>query len=234
MITKETHDHFSNGDPDKNFAIVRCKFDVAQYSDAHFYNYNIPFHSSLLNAVPKRRAEFLAGRYCAQQALLKLGVQNTFVGIGKNRNPVWPPDIVGSISHDKDNAIAIVKPETSSDSIVGVDVERWIGQNDLLDIEKMIVNKDEFRLLMKAELNVTQAITLGFSAKESFFKATYKIVKEYFGFEEAQITEIYKSPHGGYLKLNISDYLKTKLPGRTEFKVSYFLESERVLTICDH
>uniref|UniRef100_A0A486XLU9 Enterobactin synthase component D n=1 Tax=Rheinheimera sp. BAL341 TaxID=1708203 RepID=A0A486XLU9_9GAMM len=234
MIVKEIVSQFASNTLGNGCVIFRCNFDVAQYSDTQFFYYNVPFHNSLINAVPKRRAEFLAGRYCAQQALLKLGIHNTFVGVGKNRNPIWPTDIVGSISHDKDNAIAIVKPETSQNSIIGVDIERWIGKDELQDMRKMIINEEEYWLLMKAGLDTTQAITLGFSAKESFFKAAYKIVNEYFGFEEAQITAIHRSAHGGFLKLNISDSLKTKLPSRTEFKVSFFFESERVLTICNH
>jgi len=234
LIVKETDDHCISSALENDYVIVRCSFDVTQYSDAQFYKYNIPFHNSLLNAVPKRRAEFLAGRYCAQQALIKLGIQNTFVEIAKNRNPVWPAGIVGSISHDRDNAIAIVKTEKSPNSIVGVDIERWIGESDLQNMRNMIVSDEEYCLLIKAGLDATQAITLGFSAKESFFKAAYKIVKEYFGFEEAKITEIHRSPHRAYLKLSINDSLKTKLLTRHEYEITFLFESERVITICNH
>ena len=234
MIIKDTYNHCTSDALDNGYVIVRCSFDVAQYSDAQFCNYNIPFHNSLLNAVPKRRAEFLAGRYCAQQALIKLGIQNTFVDIGKNRSPVWPVGIVGSIAHDRDNAIAIVKTEKSSDSMVGIDIERWIGESDLKSMRNMIVSDEEYGLLMDAGLDATQAITLGFSAKESFFKAAYKIVKEYFGFEEAKITEVQRSPHRAYLKLSISDSLKKKLPTRRDCEINFCFESERVITICNH
>ncbi len=234
MIIKDTYYQCTSATFDDRYSIVRCCFDVAQYSDAQFYNYKIPFHNSLLNSVPKRRAEFLAGRYCAQQALIKLGIQNTFVDIGENRNPVWPVGIVGSISHDRDNAIAIVKEEKSSDSMVGIDIERWISESDLQSMRNMIVSDEEYDLLIEAGLDATQAITLGFSAKETFFKAAYKIVKKYFGFEEAKITEVHRSPHSAYIKLSISGFLKRKLLTRNEYKVNFFLESERVITICNH
>ncbi len=146
MITKETYNPFTSGALDNGYGCVRCSFDLAQYSDAQYYYYNIPFHNSSLNAVPKRRAEFLAG-YCAQQALIKLGAQNTFVDVGTNRNPIWPTAIVGSISHDRDNAIAIAKPEKSSDSIIGVDIERWIAEYNLQNMRNMIVSDEEYWLL---------------------------------------------------------------------------------------
>jgi enterobactin synthetase component D len=212
---------------------VRCQFNANQYSDTLFEEYGIAFHQSLSKAVPKRRAEFLAGRYCAQQALIRLGFNHTHVDIGKNRNPIWPEGVVGSISHDNDSATAIVKHKVTAYSSVGIDVEKWIGENDVQSMWEVIVADDEYRLLSDSFLPLNQILTIIFSAKECFFKAVYKLVGQYFGFEEAKVTEIYHAPTSGRVKLTISECLKKALTHRHEYDIHYFVEQNRVLTICN-
>src|SRR5699024_2591462 len=51
------------------------------------------------NALPKRRAEFTAGRWCARQALTELGLPPTPVERGDHGSPCWPDGVVGSITH---------------------------------------------------------------------------------------------------------------------------------------
>ena len=53
-------------------------------------------------AVEKRRREFSAGRTCARQALRELGCADAPIVQDQNGAPLWPPGIVGSITHSND------------------------------------------------------------------------------------------------------------------------------------
>src|SRR5688572_29707947 len=61
----------------------------------------IPLPATLHGAVPKRQAEFRAGRYCAMTALTALDARFAGCEVGRADSgaPVWPAGIVGSISH---------------------------------------------------------------------------------------------------------------------------------------
>ena len=54
---------------------------------------------AVARAVPARRAEFAAGRRAAHRAMERLGVPAAPVAMGSDRAPVWPPGVIGSISH---------------------------------------------------------------------------------------------------------------------------------------
>jgi 4'-phosphopantetheinyl transferase EntD len=81
--------------------------------------YPLPDH--LHRAVLKRQVEFLAGRVCAQQALEVLpGHKPGAIPPQPDRAPGWPPGIVGSITHTKGYAAALVALETHYQGL-GVD-----------------------------------------------------------------------------------------------------------------
>ena len=74
-------------------------------------------------AVAKRRREFAAGRACARAALARLGVVDFPLRSGPDRTPLWPPDIVGSLSHCADFCgVAVARRGTIAG--LGLDVER--------------------------------------------------------------------------------------------------------------
>lgn len=51
------------------------------------------------NAVAKRRSEFATARRCAREALARLGMPPAPILSGPKREPQWPVDVVGSITH---------------------------------------------------------------------------------------------------------------------------------------
>lgn len=53
------------------------------------------------NAVASRRREFALGRACARRAMAGLGVPPAPIPIGRDRAPVWPAGVLGSITHCK-------------------------------------------------------------------------------------------------------------------------------------
>jgi 4'-phosphopantetheinyl transferase EntD len=76
----------------------------------------------ICNAVPKRRGEFAAGRYCARLALRRLGVSVAPILRQESGCPKWPDGIVGSISHTNGCVIAVAARDCRVVS-VGIDVE---------------------------------------------------------------------------------------------------------------
>ncbi|HWC12066.1 MAG TPA: hypothetical protein VG455_12685 [Acidimicrobiales bacterium] len=77
---------------------------------------------AVAGAGERRRREFLSGRSCAHAALAALGRDEGAVAVGPHRHPVWPPGVVGSISHAGSWAGAVVAP-AGSVWAVGFDLE---------------------------------------------------------------------------------------------------------------
>lgn len=100
---------------------------VDRHSDELFEHHRIPRPSALHDAVPKRRAEFLSGRYCAARVLERMDMK-TEVGISRHRAPIWPDSVVGSISHTSDKAVAVAVAMRALDVLgLGIDIERVRG-----------------------------------------------------------------------------------------------------------
>ncbi|MFI6274477.1 hypothetical protein [Streptomyces sp. NPDC050988] len=53
----------------------------------------------IARAVPTPRAEFTTVRCCARQVLFRLEHPSVPILAGKNREPVWPDRVVGSLMH---------------------------------------------------------------------------------------------------------------------------------------
>lgn len=120
---------------------------------------------SLIGAVPKRRSEFLAGRICAALALRAAG-QPTEVG-RDGRAPIWPPGVVGSISHSDQRAMAVV---SLTHSAIGVDCETIMTDALAQKLQAEIVGPTE-TLLRPIDMPFASFLTVVFSAKEAVYKA---------------------------------------------------------------
>jgi 4'-phosphopantetheinyl transferase EntD len=78
--------------------------------------------ATMARAVDKRRREFATGRNCARVALGRLGVPPVPIVRGERGAPVWPPGIVGSITHcDGYRAAAVARDRDVL--AVGIDAE---------------------------------------------------------------------------------------------------------------
>src|ERR1041385_6463005 len=84
--------------------------------------------AELARAVEMRRAEYVAGRYCALQALKQAGLPASVPG-SEGRLPVWPHAIVGSITHKKGFVSAAVAPASRLAGI-GIDCELEMSDED--------------------------------------------------------------------------------------------------------
>ncbi|HXM55490.1 MAG TPA: 4'-phosphopantetheinyl transferase superfamily protein [Candidatus Dormibacteraeota bacterium] len=134
-------------------------------------------------AVEKRRREFAAGRSCARRALAELGWPDYPLLSGPKREPVWPPGIVGAITHCPGYCAAAVARAADVRSL-GIDAE---VRGPLPDGVGNLV-------CTPAELHLTAGLpgdhwgTLVFSAKESIYKAWYPIAQRWLDYRDAELS----------------------------------------------
>lgn len=208
---------------------VEVEFNQQAYSNDLFDVLNVSRPDSIIASVEKRQSEFLAGRYAAQLALIKLGIVQFDVNIGPQRNPIWPTEIMGSISHTTDRAICTVMRGGDTDYL-GIDIENWLSDELAQEIKNSIISSEEEALLLALSLPFAQALTIAFSAKESLYKALYPKVNQFFGFESAKILKIDASSK------TFSLALSTDLPGKMYrqgqvFTGSLIINSKSVQTV---
>lgn len=137
-------------------------------------------------AVPKRKAEFLAGRLAAKRALGALGIDAT-PGRNDDGSPHWPGDVVGSITHGAARALCAVAPRSELRSL-GIDAERLMPASVSLELKQRICSVDE-RQLLTAEVFAPEhhLVTFAFSAKESLYKCLYPLVGQFMDFNAARV-----------------------------------------------
>ena len=129
-------------------------------------------------AVEKRRAEFAAGRSLARIALTEIGHAPCAI-LQADRAPVWPPGIVGSITHNNEYvAVCVINRATYAG--IGIDIEMARRVTD--DIETRILTIDEI-----GDTTVPDARTLRFACKEAVYKAVNPIIGGFFGFQAVRI-----------------------------------------------
>ncbi|HYQ15404.1 MAG TPA: 4'-phosphopantetheinyl transferase superfamily protein [Polyangiaceae bacterium] len=139
-------------------------------------------------AVPKRRAEFLAGRWAARQALAALGVDGT-PGRNEDGSPRWPAQTTGSITHGADRALSVAARVTDVRSL-GIDAERLMKDSVSTELRARICVEEELLLLQRG-LGQPQhhEVTFAFSAKESLYKCLHPLVGKFMDFRAARVVE---------------------------------------------
>ena len=184
-----SHNWFNQISED-NVSIYHCEFAKDHYKDSLFGELAVAYSDTLDRAVPKRKAEYLAGRFCAKQALGKHKIENFIIKSDKNRAPLWPEGIKGTITHSNHNALVAVN--NSSDVLgIGIDVESVMTDKTMNDVKDAIVKGDENRFLdlpaTTPGISTGAVVSLIFSIKESFFKAAYPSTGYYFDFDAVTI-----------------------------------------------
>jgi 4'-phosphopantetheinyl transferase EntD len=134
-------------------------------------------------AVSKRRREFTAGRLCAREALAKLGVRGFPLVVGEARVPVWPPGVVGSISHCK-GFCGVAVASRGAVAGLGLDVERADPLEPEL-LARICTPRERERLPARA--GAADPGKLTFCAKESFYKCYFPLTREFLGFQDVEI-----------------------------------------------
>jgi len=138
------------------------------------------------HSVPSRRQEFFAGRLCARRALAKIGIRNFPILMAYDRAPVWPPGIVGSISH-ADGYCGVAVAKRMEVESIGLDVERVCRLNS--DCWRYICTQQELSWINSLPRECKQRnIALIFSAKECLYKCQYAISRRWLDFDDVSIS----------------------------------------------
>jgi 4'-phosphopantetheinyl transferase EntD len=136
-------------------------------------------------AVPKRVAEYAAGRLCARLALAQLGITDFALLAAADRRPLWPPAIVGSITHTSGLCAAVVAPRSRFRGL-GVDTET-VGQVHAELWSRICVAPELAWLESLPEPRRAAAATLVFAAKESFYKCQSPLTDDWLEFEDLSV-----------------------------------------------
>jgi 4'-phosphopantetheinyl transferase EntD len=138
------------------------------------------------NSVLKRRSDFTAGRACARAAMKRMGEREVAIPVGKGRQPLWPPGVVGSISHCTGYCAAVVARQDALPGI-GFDVEVGAALSEEL---AAVISTDRERenFPSKRPADHLNWDILAFSAKESIYKYYYPLEGTFLGFHDVFLT----------------------------------------------
>lgn len=186
----------------------------------------LQFDHLMTRWVPKRRNEFLAGRWCVQQCYGQLGIVADLPAMNADRSPAWPAGVRGSISHSDTLAIAVVTHEADV-GLVGVDVESIVAMAESdRALDNSIACKAEVETIKRIGFGHERAMTLIFSAKESLYKALYPQVGRYFDYLDAEVDAIDSKAFVLRLRVNLGH----ALPAGRLFRLQYQINDHHVLT----
>jgi len=130
----------------------------------------------------KRFAEFCAGRSQARRLIAMVNGTAQPLLIGNYRQPVWPSDVAGSISHsDHYCAVAVAPKDKVAD--LGIDVETFEALDP--DVVDLVLTDNEVKQTENCEDWVRKLI---FSIKESNYKCCYPQVRTYIDFKQCEVT----------------------------------------------
>jgi 4'-phosphopantetheinyl transferase EntD len=136
------------------------------------------------NAVASRLQEFATCRSLARRALSQLGIPQTPILRGGRGEPLWPPGVVGSITHCTGYRAAAAAECTRMASL-GIDAE----VHDALPqevVESVLVDEEIAWLENAPDRRHWDRVL--FSAKESIYKAWFPLTRRWLDFKGVQVT----------------------------------------------
>lgn len=135
-----------------------------------------------------RKKHFRLGRAAAHQAILDLtGKPAGPILTGKRREPIWPADLVGTISHSGAFACAAVAYKSFAIGI-GYDIE-FKKKTINPEISRLVCHDDEADWVNSGNTvdEVDANLRTIFCAKESIFKAFYPIERVELAFKDVKL-----------------------------------------------
>lgn len=147
----------------------------------------------IAGAVAGRRSDFAWARACAREAMTRLGVPPGPIVRGGRGMPVWPPGVVGTLTHTDGLRAAVLAREETVRSI-GLDVE---PHKPLADGVLEVVSRPEEAEWVRAAgvgMGEVHWDTVLFTAKEATYKAWFPLTRRWLGFADARITLVPDPP----------------------------------------
>ena len=168
---------------------------------------------------------FRCGRLAAKRALEKLGVTSFPILRSKAGAPIWPENIVGSISHTDNCACAIVAHNCDLRAL-GVDIETLTRCPTQAAVDRVLIAEEQ-----KILENYTLAPIAGFSAKEALYKSLFPICKKYFGYEAALLVDVQANELECILYLELQTELHPSLPQNSRYAISLYEHYQLLLAL---
>ena len=151
--------------------------------------------SCVSHCASERIQQFAAGRLCARLTLEALGIEGFSLLTARDRQPVWPAGVTGSITHTAGYAAAVVGRREALgslgiDSEVAAQVHRelWPGITAPSELARL-------RALPEAAACLQAAVL--FAAKEAFYKSQFPLTGERLLFADVVIDCVADSSGNG-------------------------------------
>lgn len=203
---------------------LTASYDVSAYQDRDFARFGMELPGFLNRAVAKRRAEYLAGRVLAMQALEYLGLPGVAIGRGDKGEPLWPAGVRGSLSHSHGTAGVWIG---SDGALLGLDIEALADARAAGAIRhSVLTSKDLDRLGPDPDATLSTAV---FSAKEAIYKALYPRVRQFFGFDHAYVVAI--GAEG--VTLCLDQPLANGIPAGVTIDIAQQWQAGKVISRCE-
>lgn len=158
----------------------------------------------LARASRKRQLEWLGGRLCAESALTRIDGRASAVSMGDGGEPIWPPGITGSITHNDLAAHAVAVRQSNSCASIGIDSEVVLGVRAAADVATVCCIARERVLWLDCSDRALRTTAI-FAAKEALYKAIWPTVRRFVDFDEAEVVAWERD--GSRLTLQLADTL---------------------------
>lgn len=168
---------------------VLLNYDSSSYKDELYTLYAISHPLAWQNYGLARRAEYLAGRLAASLAMAEGMFGTGQIGMNKDRSPVWPSGLAGSISHTLGYAFSLVA-HADRYPLIGIDIETIMDIKTANEVHSVIASCREMAELESSGLSYQESLTLLFSAKETLYKTLYPATKAFMHFSDAELIHI--------------------------------------------
>lgn len=136
--------------------------------------------AAMTRAIPARQREFAAGRRAARAAMAALGLPPAPIPPGRDRAPIWPEGLTGTISHGAGGCLALVA-RLGDFAGLGLDLEPATALPD--DLMETVCTTQE-----RARHTSALASRLIFCAKEATYKAQYGQSGQLLEFHDLAVT----------------------------------------------
>ncbi|PLY40169.1 phosphopantetheinyl transferase [Janthinobacterium sp. ROICE36] len=211
-------------------SLYMLRYSVNGFDSALFNVCGVECPAHIARSVAKRQSEYFYGRLCARSALDALGVAAAPVTVGGMGEPIWPGGVCGSITHNREYALAVAVRRDGTVGI-GIDVESIADQESCKALMAVAVAAEELAYLRGLETSLSLAclLTMVFSAKESFFKACFTSVRRYLEFDAVRVRSI--EVEQGVIELVVQESLGGPFHAGYVSRVRYqFLDPQTILT----
>ncbi|MCL3881517.1 4'-phosphopantetheinyl transferase superfamily protein [Marivita sp. GX14005] len=203
--------------------LLTARYHPDRFTPELFHTNGMPLPLHIARSVPKRQAEFLAGRLLVRHGQEALNLAPDTIGTADTRAPIWPKGSSGSITHARGRCGVLISTDTGSS--YGIDTEQIAQGDSLKAILSQTLSDHDKALLSKTE--TARDATLVFSAKETLFKALHPLIGRFFGFDAAELAE---PPGKNTLRLRLTADLSNTFSKNQPFLIHHETTDSHILT----